>query len=446
MKRKEFIKKTSLLVGGGVLSPYVLPSGRLFAKTGTEKASHVVLIMFAGGVRQQESVLGRYLEDSQGVSGAAGNIMPNLFDGAPPNKKVVYGLDVPGEVKGTDPIPMMVSSPLSKEGLFFPEVRAQSAGHYVGLNTLLTGSTATTQGLKVRPRNPTIFEYLRKHRGFSASECWFLGNGIGNSTPLLNSSDVLDYGLQYGANLFIPPVTFGSQGKAILSNGKAYTQQELRPMYDMKSFLDQSFDLEKSLQNSIVNSDWEKTKIKEFIRNTFVKQQLGQIPSPPNAGGSDAITATYAAEVMKEFKPRMMALNMSQVDGCHSNFTGYLRSLHRADHIVGWLHEYVKNNIPEMADNTIFIIAPECGRNQNPNPIIDENDWFAYDHSDWNALRVWSVMVGKNVPKMKVGNESNPTGRLTDIVPTIADIFGIYDEVKSSSYIDPLATSQFMRI
>ena len=55
-------------------------------------------------------------------------------------------------------------------------------------------------------------------------------------------------------------------------------------------------------------------------------------------------------------------------------------------------------------------------------------------------------MTGKNVPKKTIGSESNPTGRLTDIVPTIADIFGIYDEVINSAYIDPLAMSQFLRL
>ena len=60
--------------------------------------------------------------------------------------------------------------------------------------------------------------------------------------------------------------------------------------------------MQRSLQSSIQNSDWEKTKIKEFIRNTFIKQQLGQVITPPFAGGSDAIAAAYAAEVLKEFK------------------------------------------------------------------------------------------------------------------------------------------------
>lgn len=446
MKRKEFIKKSGVLIGGGLLSPYILPSGRLFARTGDEKAAHVILVMFAGGVRQQESVLGRYLEDSQGVMGAAGNIMPNIFEGNSPEKKIVYGLDVPGEVKGTDPIPRLLSTPLSTQGLFFPEVKAQSAGHYVGLNTLITGSTATSQGLKVRPSSPTIFEYLRRHRGFTTTDCWFLGNSIGNSTPLLNSSIAADYGLQYGANLFTPPVTFGSSGKQVLSNSKPYSQAELQPMYEMKAFLDAGFALEQSLQYSVKNADWERTKVKEFVRNTFLKQQLGQIASPPFASGPDAMTAAYAAEVLKEFKPRMLALNMSQVDGCHSNFTGYLRALHRADHIVGWLWDYIQNQIPEMAQNSIIIVAPETGRNLEPNPIVDENDWLAYDHSDLNALRVWSVMAGKNVPVLTKGSQNQPEGRLTDIVPTIADIFGIQDEVRASGYLDPLSKSQFDRI
>jgi hypothetical protein len=446
MKRKEFIKKTGLLVGGGLVGPYILPSGRLFARSGTEKAKHVVLVMFAGGVRQQESVLQRYLEDSQGVSGAYGNIMPNLFLGDSPNKKVVYGLDLPGEPRGSDPIPRLLNTPLSQQGLFFPEVRAQSAGHYVGLNTLLTGSLGLSQGLKVRPQSPTIFEYLRRHRGFAATDTWFVGNTIGNSTPLLNSSDSSDYGLNFGANMFVPPISFGTAGKNTLSNAKPYSNADLAPMYEMKDFLDNSFNLEQSLVRTVKNTDVERTRIKEFIRNTFTKQSLGQIAMPPSSSGGDAFNVAYAAEILKEFKPKMLAVNLSEVDGCHSNFTGYLRSLHRADHITGWLWQYIQNNIPEMAGETIFIIAPETGRNLKPNPIIDENDWLAYDHSDANSLRVWSVMAGKNVPNRKVGSESSPVGRLTDIVPTIADIFGIYDDVMQSGYIDSQATSQFLRV
>ena len=93
------------------------------------------------------------------------------------------------------------------------------------------------------------------------------------------------------------------------------------------------------------------------------------------------------------------------------------------------------------------MVAPECGRNLNPNPILDQNDWYAFDHSDRNAQRVWTVMAGKSVPSgQSLGNEGNPIGRLTDIVPTIADIFGVYDDVKNSGLIDPAAKSLYERM
>jgi len=447
MRRKEFLQKAGLSIAGGVTLPYILPSGRLFARGGVPKAEHVVLVMFAGGVRQQESISQRYLEDSQGVSGAAGNVMFNLFDGPAPTKKIVYGTDPSGGgTAGSVPIPQMLNTTLESQGTVFREVAAQSAGHYTGQTVLVTGNRSTAQGLKVRPSFPTIFEYLRRHAGFSAADCWMISSSLTNSYNLLNSSDHPDYGLQYGANMFVPGIVFGSYGREILGNSKTYSQEELDPMYFMKNFLDKSFGLGQDKVNTITNTDADKTRIKEFIKYIYAKQKAGQIASPP-VGSGDAFNISYGAEVLKYFKPKILTVNLTGVDTCHSNFTGYLRNLHRADHATGWLWNYIQTQIPEMANNTIMLVAPECGRNLNPNPILDQNDWYAFDHSDRNAQRVWSMMVGKNVPRgLSVGNEANPVGRLTDIVPTIADIFGVWDDVKNAGLVDPMGKSMFDQV
>jgi hypothetical protein len=446
MKRREFVIKSATLAAGGMVLPYILPSGRLFARTNAPKADHVVLVIFGGGLRQQDSILQRYLADSQGYN-VEGNILYNMLEGAAPASKIAYGLTPAGQTNGSQPIPRILSQSLQKQGTIFQEMRAISGGHYGGLNSLITGSRVQGQGLKVRPMNPTIFEYARRFGGFKATETWFIGNTISNSVPLLNSSKHPDFGLQYGANFFAPGITFGSDGYAALSNAKIYhPQEELEPVYKMKNFLDNTFNIKKGDMPGIRNTDDEKTQIKEFIANTFQRQASGLLPMPPVSGG-DGSTIGYAAEVLRVFKPKLLVVNLSNIDGCHGNYTGYLQAMHRADHAMGFLWNYIQTQIPEMSGKTIMTFAPECGRNLQHNPIQDENDWYGYDHGDSNSLRVFGGMVGQNVPSnLLVGNETNPVGKVTDMALTIADILGFKDEVKAAGLVDFESMSLFDRI
>ena len=65
-----FIKNLGLGTAATIGAPYLLPSGRLFAATGVRKANHVVFCLFAGGVRNLESV---HKND--------GNLMPYTLKG-----------------------------------------------------------------------------------------------------------------------------------------------------------------------------------------------------------------------------------------------------------------------------------------------------------------------------------------------------------------------------
>jgi len=410
-----------------------------------QMAEHVVFVLFAGGVRQQESILQRYLDDSQGFP-SAGNIMYNMLEGAAPTSKIVYGTD--GSLAGDTPIPSILSQTIQKQGTLFKEVNARTVGHYAGLNGLVTGNYEFTQGLRQKPTVPTIFEYVRRFMGVPATKTWFVGNGIGNSVPLLNYSEHADYGAQYGANFIAPGITFGPKGQKHLSDAKVYhPDEELDPIYQMKYFLDNVWlSSGKNIPN-INNTEEERQDIKNFVDDMFDKQTSGSIAFPPVNDNNDLATLGYACEVMKWFKPTVTVVNLSSVDGCHGNFTGYLRSLHRADHGVAHLWDYIQNQIPEMAGNTAMIITPEHGRNDVPNPIIDENDWYAYDHSDENSKRIFSMMVGPGIDAdLTIGDDANPIGQATDGVLTAADILGIKNEVINTGLLDDAAMSMFDRI
>lgn len=441
MKRRKFIKGAGKVAAGIIAAPYILPSGRLFAATGAQTAGHVVFVLFAGGVRQQETVLQRYLDDSQNVN-IPGNILYNLFEGAPPSAKIVYGTD--GALQGDTPIPKLLSQTFEKQGTIFREARSATAGHYGGLNALIQGNTLSSQGLKRKPINPTIFEYVRKHLNLKATETWFVGNGIGNSVPLLNYSLNEDYGVKYGANFLAPNVIFGSEGQKHLKDAKVYDPaDDLEPMYKVKEFTDNVWGTISEGVVTIQNTEEEKNDIKNFIRTTFGKLSAGTIAFPPVADNGDARTMGFACEVMKWFKPKLTVVNMHAPDTCHSNFTNYLGAMHRADHSLAHLWDFIQTQIPEMANDTVLIAIPECGRNLQPNAIQDRNDWYCYDHSDQNARRIFSMIVGPGVPaNHQVGSENNPIGTSMDGVLTIAEVLGIKSNIPSA-YLSPQAQSMF---
>lgn len=96
-----------------------------------------------------------------------------------------------------------------------------------------------------------------------------------------------------------------------------------------------------------------------------------------------------------------------------------------------------------------MIVMPEHGRDLDHNPIQDDNLWYAYDHSgnNENTRRIFSLMVGPGIDGgLRVGAVDNPVGDAADVVPTIADLFGIKDLVASKGLLDPSARSLFDRI
>ena len=444
MKRRTFLKKSGLAAAGAAAAPVILPSGRLFAASGRRMTDHVVMVAFAGGVRQQESILRRYVDDSQGEP-YPGNIMYNLLSGEAPAAKIVYGTGV----GGITPIPAILSQPLESLGTTFAEVSALSAGHYVGMNSLVQGGTPGSQGLKQRPLQPTLFEYLRRHGGYKATDTWFVGNGIGGSLPLLNHSQHPDYGAKYAGNFFAPTVTFLGEGETAFANASVYhPENELDPMRRMKAFLDQQFasDGTGGFGGGLNNTDDEKEHIKQFMQTMYDKVENGTVNLPPITDNGDTATVGFTCEVLSEFKPAFTLVNLGAVDSCHSNFSSYLAALHRADHAVGHLWNHIQS-IPEMAGNTTLILTPECGRNLQPNNIVDENDWRAYDHSDENSMRIFTMMAGPNVPQnLTVGGEDNPVGMVTDTMMTVCDLLGVMPEVQAGGMVHPGTDSLFNRI
>ncbi len=430
MRRRTFIKKAGAATAGVFLAPYLLPSGRLFAGTGTRVVNHVVFVLFAGGVRHQESIDQAFLA-GQGLP-ATGNVMRNMFSGSAPSSSL-------GIYQSWNPI---LSTPLQAQGTLFKEVKYKTGptGHYNGHSAAITGAyTEKGLDLNINPDFPTVFEYYRRHSdpARSAINCWWMSEGLG-PYPSLNYSKHNMYGPKYGANYLRPASTFIEAGRDYLANGLNLQPDDVNKINSIKNFLDGNFSNTASDLPGIINNPTDKEKIKTFLKNVLQKTQNGQIemplPNGVNAGEmtGDLINIQYAWEVLRNFAPELLVINTFNCDACHADFSGYVQLMHKADYGVGWLWNKIQSD-PVLRDDTIMICMPDHGRNLDPNTITDRNGLKAFDHtSDDNSRRVFALVVGpagKVKQNQVLGSSASPVGETIDIVPTIAHILGYYNDI-----------------
>ena len=431
MKRRSFIKKAAIATAAGTIGvPYILPTGRLFAQTGNRIANHVVFVLFAGGIRQQESVDQQFLAN-QGLA-TQGNIMNNMLSGAAPTSNLIH-----------NPWSPVATTPLSQQGTLFKEVSYEQGptGHYNGHTVAMTGNyTETGLNLNVNPEYPTIFEYYRKHTNpnKSALNAWWLSEGLG-PYPSLNYSRHPSYGAGYGANYLAPNSLFNNTGNNQLGNATLYQPDDVNRITNIRQFLDNNFDLSAADLPGIQNTEQDRQMLKQFISSTMQNISNGTMEvATPNSNYAnltgDLRNVSVAWQVLETFKPELTVINTFNLDVCHDDFSLYLNFLHRADYGIGWLWNKIQSD-PVLTNDTVMICMPEHGRNLATNNIMDGNGFGAYDHtSDDNSRRTFALVVGANgavIQNQVLGSLGNPAATSIDIVPTIAHILGFKDDIPS---------------
>lgn len=132
---------------------------------------------------------------------------------------------------------------------------------------------------------------------------------------------------------------------------------------------------------------------------------------------------------MQEFKPELMVINMQGIDIGHFEFTKYVNNIRLADFALYKLWEAIQST-PGMANDTILIVAPEHGRNLQPNSVIDIYGRYAIDHTNDEMSRKIFCLIAGPPGVVKQGQVfNNPYGESVDIVPTIAHILGFDNEM-----------------
>ncbi len=443
MKRRDFLKKSAWATAGVMAAPYLLPSGRLFAATGMRRVNHVVFCLYAGGVRNLESV---HFND--------GNLMPNLLNG-----NTSISPDIAGAMEPLPPSPLPM--PLQNYGTLFKEFRYRQGptGHYNGHTVAVTGSYVDVDiNLRDHPRKPTIFEYYRKHNSpeQSAMNCWWVANTLG-PYPSLNYSSSPDYGAAYGANFIAPTSLISPQGYDVLGQPRNFSSQEEAMIRTMHDFTNGLFNRSYTDGSAgVVNTPEDAALLQQFIGDLFTKAQTPSWINSWNAGGAmnnDMYNILFAEEVIRTFKPELLVVNMQDVDVCHFNYTSYANNLRKADFAVAKLWSTIQQT-PGMMNDTVLIIAPEHGRNYYANTSVDAYGRRAIDHTaptdptfngdplQQMAREIFCLVVGPPSVVRQGQVISTVMGESTEIVPTIASLLGFENALPGGYGLKPFTACE----
>lgn len=408
-----------MATAGAMVMPYVVPGGSLFAPTGARKANHVVFCLFAGGVRNWESV---HKND--------GNLMPSMLNG---NESISSDI-----VSSMSSLPSpAISSPLQNFGTLYKEFRYDQGptGHFNGHYTAITGQyTNSSLSLLERPSYPTVFELYRKHNSpsMSALNSWWITH-TNNLYPILNYSNYGGYGPTYGANQLSPNDFFSGRSVQNLINKGNFKAGNEDLQDDIRKFLNGNFGAGLSTSTGLKNNTEDAEKIEAWIDSVLVDINNGSLNNPwniPSYMNGDMYNVYFAEEVLKEFQPELLVVNMFGVDVCHSDFTSYCDAMRRADWAVGHLWDTIQST-PGLANDTVLIVAPEIGRNGTPNTIVDANGRAALDHTNGDPVskEIFCMVAGPPSVVNQGKVISQEAGRSIDIVPTIANILGFDQEI-----------------
>jgi hypothetical protein len=360
---------TSLL--GSAADAFAAPeSPKPDPKASAFKTKHVILLAFAGGVRAREVI---------GTNSAAPNLMK-----------------------------------IADKGAVLNSVKAANLGHYGAALAIFTGCP-DAQGIRENDRggSPTIFEYLRKDAGLPADQVW-LSTTQGAQTINFAYSKNNDYGAKYGANLIGTDGLFNAEFRDLISgfgNVSLPTDAEEKQIADLSKALDPTF-IAGAKDRSFANDPETALRIQRYI----LEELKGDTAGLTGPGAGDAKAIRVARNLLRLFKPKVIAIVLQNADVAHGSYNAYVDVIRRNDQEVGSLWQSVQQD-PELRDSTSIFVLPEFGRDHN----LNERNGLDHGDGSEDLHRVFCIAAG---PDFKQGKALTGAAESIDVCPTIAQMLG----------------------
>ena len=419
LSRRSFLGSLGAAAATTALAPLIKKAR---AATGGQR---VIVLGIGGGLRLNES-----------LGMAQGATMPNLFGTTP----IVSGFGSGGAVKiapeyAASAMPLVLppvrSTPLHTLGTLVTNLRYADGppGHLQGHGCLLSGFYNKLENrADAHLPVPTIFELHRRATNAPASETWYISQ-IGGFYRALISSDNPGLGNRYAGIYLQPPGVMNALTSIVANGQRTLNLTNSNPTFPaipsdpaedaavarLTKILDGNTPGYIPTDPIVHMSDDDNAQVQGYLSQIYADNTF-QAFFPDSFGigmkGSDgslqrtndALTIYHTEQVLKKFKPSVMAVTLLDIDTCHQDFNGYLRAQQLADACVSHLWDFIQADA-ELKDTTTLLVMPEHGRHlffNGNNPDSLGRSGIDHGQGDDGDRNVWMLALGPNIQPNQV--------------------------------------------
>jgi hypothetical protein len=352
----------------------------------------VILIRFGGGVRRLET-----------IQDAAHTYCPFLYHELAGKRGVLFNNLV------MDTGPNVVTS------------------HGQGTLYLLTGRYDKYEDISHKPfserfeaKVPTVFEYLRKYYQVTAEQCLIINGEDRIGEEFYTFSNHHAYGVNYRSTVMSLYRFKTYLKRKHLLESKGSDREWEKDRQELVKMLSQDY-RRKGLYKLETRKDIEDLHLPLEDFWTRWEQYYGKTGFVNPRG--DRLLTTLTLWALKELKPRprLLMINYQDPDYVHWGPPSfYTRGISTIDEGIREIYHAVQAD-EEYRDNTVFVVVPDCGRDNNRCMEVP----YQHHFNSKSSHEIFAVLAGPkkfvpNAPRIYPGKQQQIA-----VTPTIGELMGI---------------------
>lgn len=303
------------------------------------------------------------------------------------------------------------------------DIDGMDTSHAEGTINILTGRYAAWRQAteerflaKIEPTSPTLFEYVRKAYNIAPHEALLIN---GEDRP------------QEEFFSFARHKKFGGDFRAEVLSLYRYKRWLYRRLLEENSGNEQ---LVKQLRDSIDKieqhelpgrSPQDNARLDAFWQRWRADYRDGGLINPRG----DRLLTELAIRAMIHLRPRLVMINYQDPDYVHwGNASHYTRAISIIDQGIQRLVT-TADRLDHYADNTVFVIVPDCGRDSSPLKDLP----FQHHFNTRSAREIWTLIFGPGI----VANRSyDRTVDQSQIAATVGAAMGFKADYSEAGAIE----------